>query len=155
METPKFISTKVIAETNQEVQVPSRSEVAAASHPRKAILLEIKQREKEKAGKVHTLSKHDAASLKNINWKSPAYWPVIDAAARQQVGKPNLSALVKQLQRQHPHFYHLDHQRISEWRDRSIKDRIEWTKETIATVKMGFLPGGHQTHYNIFVSIHM
>jgi len=93
LETPKFISIKVIAETNQEVQVPSRSEVAAASRPRKAILLEVERWEKEKAGKVHTPSKHDAASLKTINWKSPAYWPMIDAAAKGQVGKPNLSAV--------------------------------------------------------------
>jgi len=82
LETPKFISIKVIAETNQEVQVPSHSEVAAASHPRKAILLEVEWWEKEKVGKVHTPSKCDAASLKSINWKSPAYWPMIDAAAK-------------------------------------------------------------------------
>ena len=34
-----------------------------------------------------------------------------------------------------------------------MKDRIEWTAETIAIVKKGFLPGGHQTWYNVFVSI--
>ena len=151
---PKFIGTKVIAEKIQEeVQVPSHSEVAATSRPRKPILSEVKRREKESVGKVYTPSKRDAAALRTINWKSPTYWPMIEAAARQQTGKPNLSKLVKRLQDQHPHFRHLTHRRLSEWRDKTVKDKIEWSKETIATVKKEFLPGGHQTKYNIFVSI--
>ena len=143
----------MITETNQEVQVPSRSEVAAASRPRKSILSEAKRRETEDAGKVYAPSKRDAAPLKTINWKCPTYWPMIDAAAREQTGKPNLSKLVERLKGQHPHFNHLDHRRLGEWRDKTVKDRIEWTQETIDTVKKGFLPGGHQTNYNIFVSV--
>ena len=112
----------------------------------------MKRQEKAKAGKVHTPSKRDVASHKTINWKSPTYWPIIEMAARQQVGKPNLSKLVSQLQKQDPHFMHLSHRRIGEWRDKSVTDRIEWSQETIATVKKEFLPGGHQTCYNVFVS---
>jgi hypothetical protein len=60
--------------------------------------------------------------------------------------------LLKKLKKIDPHFELLGHQRIGKWRDKSVKDRIEWSPETIATVKKEFLPGGHQTHYNVFVS---
>ena len=78
---------------------------------------------------------------------------MIDAAAKKQVGKPNLSRLVQQLQQQDPRFTYLSHRWIGEWRDKSITDRIEWSKETIDSVKKEFQPGGHQTRYNAFVSI--
>ena len=80
------------------------------------------------------------------------FWPIIDMAAKQQVGKPNLTKLVEQLRQQDPHFQLLSHRRISEWRDKSVENRISWSEETIASVKKEFLPGGHQTHYNVFVS---
>jgi len=79
------------------------------------------------------------------------FWPMIDMAARQQVGKPNHSKLVSQLQKQDPCFEHLSYRWIGEWRNKSVKDRIEWSKETIATVKKEFLPGGNITRYNVFV----
>ena len=139
-------------EETQEVEIPSHSEVAAVSRPRKSIVSELKRREKEKTGKVYAPSKCDAAPPKTVNWKSPAYWPLIDSAARQQTGKPNLSKLARYLQGLHPHFGHLTHQRLSDWRDKTVKNRIEWTPETITTVKQEFLPGGHQTHFNIFVN---
>ena len=80
------------------------------------------------------------------------FWPMIDMAARQQVGKPNLTKLVAQLQQQDPHFQYLSHRQIGEWRDKNVKDKIVWSEETIASVKKEFLPGGHQTCYNVFVS---
>ena len=113
----------------------------------------MKKEESEKTGKKYTLSKHDAAPHKAVNWKSPVFWPMIDMAAQQKVGKPNHSKLVNQLQQQDSRFEYLSHRRIGEWRDKSVKDRIVWSEETVATVKKEFLPGGHQTHYNIFVSI--
>ena len=132
LETPKFISIQVITEKNQEVQVPSHSEVAAASRPRKSILLEAKWQEREKkTGKVYKPSKRDTAPLKRVNWKSPTYWPMIEAAARRQTGKPNLSKLAKHLQDLHPHFKHLTHQHLSEWRDKTVKDQIEWSKRLL------------------------
>ena len=73
------------------------------------------------------------------------FWPMIERAAQQQIGKPNHSKLIKQLQQQDPRFEHLSHQRIGKWRDKSVKDWIVWSKETINTVKKEFLPGGHQT----------
>jgi len=50
------------------------------------------------------------------------YWPLIEMAAWKQVGKPNTTKLVDQLQQQDPHFKYLSHQRIGEWRDKSVKD---------------------------------
>ena len=112
----------------------------------------MKKEEREKASKKYTLSKHDAAPHKAINWKSPTFWPMIDMVAQQQAGKPDHSELINQLQQQDPCFEYLSHRQIGEWRDKSVKDKIQWSKETIASVKE-FLPGGHQTHYNVFVSI--
>ena len=149
----QLIYFKVVTKPEQEVQIPSRSEVASASRPRRAIVAEIKRRESVKAKKVYKPSKHDEASHTAINWRSPTFWPIIEMAACQQVGKPNLSKLVNQLRQYDPRFAYLSHQRVSEWRDQSVKDRIEWTAETIAAVKQEFLPGGHQTRYNVFVSI--
>ena len=113
----------------------------------------MKKEEREKAGKKYTLSKHDAAPHKAVNWKSPTFWPMIDMVAQQQAGKPDHSELINQLQQQDPCFEYLSHRQIGEWRDKSVKDKIQWSKETIASVKKEFLPGGHQTHYNFFVSI--
>ena len=98
--TNQLIIFKVIAESGQEIQVQSQSEVAAASHPKKAIMAEVKRRENVKAGKLHKPSKHNEAPYKTINWKSPTYWPTIEMAAWQQIGKPNLSKLVDQLRQQ-------------------------------------------------------
>ena len=100
MLTNQLISFKVVTESDQEVQVLPRSEAAAASRPKKAILAEMKRREKVKAGKPYKPSKRDEAPQKTINWKSPTYWPIIEMAARQQIGKPSLTKLVKQLQKQ-------------------------------------------------------
>jgi len=138
--------------SDHKIQVPPRTEVAAASRPKKAIIAEMKRQKKEKTGKVYTPSKRDAAPHTTINWKSPTFWPMIDMAARQQIGKPNLTKLIADLRQRDPRFNHLSHQWISEWRDKSVVGQIEWSKETIATVKKEFLPGGHQTHYNVFVS---
>jgi len=116
-------------------------------------MAEVKRQEKEKVGKVYKPTKRKSASHTYINWKSPSLWPLINQAARRQVGKPNLTNLIKQLRQQDLCFNHLNHQRISEWRDPSVKDRIVWSEKTLNEVKKGFLPGGIQTRFDIFVSI--
>ena len=68
------------------------------------------------------------------------------------MGKPNITALVKQIQRLDDHFIHLSQQRVGEWRDPSVENKIVWSKKTIEEVKKGFLPGGIQTQFNVFVS---
>jgi uncharacterized Fe-S cluster-containing MiaB family protein len=153
MKASQLIFFKVVTKQEQGVQIPLRSEVASASRPKKAIMAEMKRRESLKAKKPHKATKLSEASHKTINWRSPTFWPIIEMVARQQVGKPNLTRLVDQLQQCDSRFTYLSHQRISEWRDKSVKDRIEWTAETIAAVKQEFLPGGHQTRYNVFVSV--
>lgn len=116
-------------------------------------MAEMKRQKTTKAGKDYKPTKHESTLPKYINWKSPAFWPLIDQAARQQVGKPNHSELVKQLQQQDLRFTHLSHRRIGEWRDPLIKDKIVWSQKTLDEVKKGFLPGGIQTRFDVFVSI--
>ena len=70
---------------------------------------------------------------------------MIDMAARQQIGRPNLSKLVEHLQQLDSRFRLLSRQRISEWRNKTVEDSIEWSAASIAEVKKGFHPGGHQT----------
>lgn len=142
-----------VTKSDQEVQLPSRADVAAASRPKKAIMTEIRKREKAKAGKPYKPTKQESTPNTYINWKSPTFWPLIDQAAKRQIGKPNLSALVKQLQQQDSRFKHLSHRRIGEWRDSSIRDRIVWSKGTLDEVKKEFLPGGTTTRFDAFVSI--
>ena len=115
-------------------------------------MAEVKQRKTTKAGKVYKPTKLESTPPTYINWKSPAFWPLIDQAAKQQVGKPNHSELIKRLQQQDSHFTHLSHQHIGEWRDPLVKDKIVWSKKTLDEVKKGFLPGGIQTRLDIFVS---
>ena len=115
-------------------------------------MAEVKRQERVKAGKVHKPTQKESTPYTRISWTSPALWPLIDQAARRYIGKPNLTELVKRLRQQDDRFNHLKHQRISEWRDPSVKDRIVWSEKTLNKVKMGFLPGGMQTQFDIFVS---
>jgi len=106
----------------------------------------------KKEGKVYKPTKKESIPPKYINWHSPSLWPLIDQAARQQGGKPNLTELLRQLQQRDARFIRLSQQRLGEWRDKSVTDRIVWSKKTLEKVQKGFLPGGIQTHFNIFVS---
>lgn len=116
-------------------------------------MAEVKRKEKEKTGEVYKPTKRESTPHTRINWKSPAFWPLIDQAAKQQMGKPNLTELIKQLQQRDARFNHLTHQRTSEWRDPPVKDKIVWSEKTLNEVRKGFLPGGIQTRFNIFVSV--
>jgi hypothetical protein len=77
---------------------------------------------------------------------------MIDKAVKEQIGKPNLKAAVRTLQSRDSRFEHLTHQRLSDWRDKTQKDKIVWSQKTLAQVQKGFLPGGDHTHFNVFVS---
>ena len=135
-----------------ELIVPSRQEVAASSRPRQLVVTTLKKKEKSQTGKTYQASKHDSAKISNINWKSPTYWPLIDQVVREQVGKPNLSDIVRTLQDRDRRFEHFKHQRLSDWRDKSRPDKIVWSKKTLQDVEKGFLPGGDITRYDVFVS---
>lgn len=127
-------------------------EVAASSRPKKAIVSAHKRQDKEKAGQPYKPSKRDTADPKNINWKSPTFWPMIDQAVQEQIGKPNLTEVIKTLQSRDTRFRLLSHQRLSEWRDKTRNDKIVWSEKTLLEVQKGFLPGGDQTRFNVFVS---
>lgn len=77
---------------------------------------------------------------------------MIDQVVKEYVGKPNLSEIIRTLQRRDKRFQYLTHQRLSDWRDKDRKDKVVWSKETLHDVEKGFLPGGEQTRYNVFVS---
>ena len=130
----------------------SCQKVAAYSHPRQLVVMILKKEDKSHTGKPYKPSKCDSAQNSNINWKSPTYWPLIDQVVREQIGKPNLSNIVWTLQDQDRRFRYLTHQQISDWQDKTQKDKIVWSKKTLQDVQKGFLPGGDQTRYNVFVS---
>ena len=77
---------------------------------------------------------------------------MIDQVVKEQIGRPNLSDIIRTLQSRDNRFEHLTHQRLSDWRDKTRKDKIVWSAETLRHVQKGFLPGGDQTRYNVFVS---
>ena len=97
MEASQLICSKVVAKQVQEVQMPLQSEVAPASHPKKAIMEEMKWWASVKTRKPYKTTKHNEASHTSINWQSPTFWPIVEMVAHQQVGKPNLTKLVDQL----------------------------------------------------------
>jgi len=76
---------------------PTCQEVATSSHPKQPITTALKQKKKEKTGQPYT-SKHDSTQSQNVNWKSPTFWPMIDQAVKEQIGKPNLSEIIQTLQ---------------------------------------------------------
>lgn len=132
--------------------ISTRLEIAASSRPKKLVVKTLKQKEKDNVGQIYKASKRDSAQSHNINWKSPTFWPMINKAAMEQVGKPNLSNIIRTLRDRDQRFQHLTHQRLSDWRDKTQGDRIVWSEKTLQDVQKGFLPGGNQTLYNVFVS---
>ena len=135
-----------------DLSVPTRLEVAAASCPKQLTVTALKRKEKEKTGQPYKPSKKSSKQSQNINWRSPTFWPMIDRVVKEQVGKPNLSEIIRTLQSRDKWFEHLTHQRLSEWRDKTQKDKLVWSEETLKEVQKGFFPGGNQTRYNILVS---
>ena len=77
---------------------------------------------------------------------------MIDQAVQEQIGKPNLTEVIKTLQSWDTRFRLLSHQHLSEWRDKTRNDKIVWSEKTLLEVQKGFLPGGDQTRFNVFVS---
>ena len=78
---------------------------------------------------------------------------MIDQAAKEQIGKPNINEMIRTLKSRDSRFKYLTHQRISDWCDKTQNNKIVWSEKTLADVQKGFLPGGDQTHFNVFVSI--
>ena len=97
-----------------------------------------------------SLHKRDSAQSYNINWKSLTYWPMIERVVKEQIGKPNLSRIIQTLQDRDPRFNHLTHQRLSDWRDKTQKDKIIWSEQTLQDVRKGFC---HRSCFGIYTSL--
>jgi len=81
-----------------DLNIPTRLEVAASSHPRQVIVTALKKRGKDHAGKPYKPSKCESVQSSNINWRSPIFWPIVDQAVREHVGTLNLASIVETLQ---------------------------------------------------------
>ena len=152
----------VYSQNLQEASTPdpdiTRSKIAASSRPKSLIVSTLKKKEKEETtGKPYKATKCESMEMKYINWKSPVFWPTINQVVQKHnkgVGKPSVRAVIRDLQESDDRFKFLTHQRLSDWCDKSQQDKIIWSKKTLAEVEKGFLPGGNQTRFNVFVSFH-
>ena len=77
---------------------------------------------------------------------------MIDQVVREIGGYSTMEEIVDELQKRDERFKYFRHQRLSDWRDKTWKDKIVWSEKTLQAVCKGFLPGGDQTRYNVFVS---
>lgn len=77
---------------------------------------------------------------------------IVQAVNEQKGTKPNLSEIVRTLKSRDKRFGHLSHQRLSDWRDKTQPDRFVFLEKVLSNAQKGFLPGGDQTRFNIFVS---
>lgn len=77
---------------------------------------------------------------------------MIDQVVKECNGKQTLRDIVKTLQDRDARYMHFRYQRLSDWRDKNRNDRLVWSEATLLEVQKGFLPGGEQTRFNVFVS---
>ncbi|KAL7277451.1 hypothetical protein ACG7TL_008372 [Trametes sanguinea] len=87
---------------------------------------------------------------KTVNWKAPHLWKMIDETARE-VGYPwSPKEIVRRLrQKSETLFGRLREQRLSDWRDRTVTDRLVWKPEVLKAVEKGYRQGGHATRKGI------
>ncbi|KAG8769563.1 hypothetical protein FRC12_004890 [Ceratobasidium sp. 428] len=81
---------------------------------------------------------NDGKKARRVNWMNSSLFAMIDKAARE-VGFPwSPVAIVKRLRLRNPEIFgHLSPQRISDWRDKSVTDRLKWKDKVIAAVRYG------------------
>ena len=93
-----------------DLHLPTHQEVAISSRPKQLITTILKKKKKEKTGQPYNPSKHDSKQSQNVNWRSPAFWPMIDQVVKEQIGDPNLSDIVRTLKSRDNRFEHFSHQ---------------------------------------------
>lgn len=100
----------------------------------------------------HTYS-DNTQKAQRTNWMNPFLWTMIDSAAKA-VGYPWRPVdIVQRLKLQQPElFAKLSPQRISDWRDTSIKDQLVWKDNVIAATQHGNHPRGENLRHSILVS---
>ncbi|KAG8695746.1 hypothetical protein FRC09_008962 [Ceratobasidium sp. 395] len=88
-------------------------------------------------GSGHTCE-NEEKKARRVNWMNSSLFAMIDKAARE-VGFPwSPVAIVKRLRLRHPEIFgRLSPQRISDWRDKSVTDRLKWKDKVIAAVRHG------------------
>ncbi|KAG9084848.1 hypothetical protein FS749_004912 [Ceratobasidium sp. UAMH 11750] len=105
----------------------------------------------------HRHSKHilkdrktEEKKAQRTNWMSPFLWSMIDTAARA-VGYPwRPIDISNRLKKQHPElFAKFLPQRISDWRDSSITDRLVWKESVLIATGQGNHPQGKSVRYSI------
>ncbi|EUC54439.1 DDE superfamily endonuclease, partial [Rhizoctonia solani AG-3 Rhs1AP] len=91
-------------------------------------------------------------AAKHVNWMNPILFHLIDAAANE-VGYPWKPAdIAKRLKLQYPQLFEkLWPQRISDWKDGEVKDRLKWKDSVLTAIKSGNHPGGASTRQPILV----
>lgn len=87
-----------------------------------------------------------------MNWSLPGTWRLIHATARS-VGYPwSPTEIVRRLKQLDPGlFATLRPQRISDWRDNTVFDRLTWKANVLAAVSHGNKPHGMVTRSHILV----
>ncbi|OBZ66407.1 hypothetical protein A0H81_13643 [Grifola frondosa] len=125
----------------------SNFDVAEASRPFREFKDIACDKKTSKCGRKRTKVQ---TATKNVNWKAPHLWLIIDEAAKS-VGYPwSPKDIVDRLQHQHGKvFYRLKPQRISDWKDRTITDTLVWKDSVLKSVERRYRQGGHSTHSGI------
>ncbi|KAG8795049.1 hypothetical protein FRC12_018600 [Ceratobasidium sp. 428] len=132
-------STPVKAESSTDSQRTPSSSVAELSRPHRAFTRI--QRQQHKASNGDRKTTRQPADASRVNWANPLIWPQINTTA-QSVGYPwSATEIVHRLQQQDPTLYGpLRPQRISQWRDLSVTDKLQWTPQhlrNIETARLG------------------
>ena len=111
------------------------------SRPHREVRKELHRRKRIKDGKLPHELKALAEEPVNANWQVDSLWYDIDRITRE-VGLPWRPRLIAQRLQQYDsrRYGGFRHQRLSDWRDKSITDRIVWKPEVLARVARGSLP---------------
>ncbi|THH17105.1 hypothetical protein EUX98_g9190 [Antrodiella citrinella] len=119
---------------------------AESSRPRRG----FKESLKTKNTKIGRPRTKKATVAQRMNWMQPHIFEQIDAATKATGYPWRPVDIVQRLQRSNPRvFANLKHQRLSEWRDRTILDRFVWKDAVLARTKKGNQPGGENTRLGI------
>ncbi|KAG8777300.1 hypothetical protein FRC12_000445 [Ceratobasidium sp. 428] len=81
---------------------------------------------------------NEEKKARRVNWMKSSLFAMIDKAAREVGFSWSPVAIVKRLRLRHPEIFgRLSPQRISDWRDKSVTDRLKWKDKVIAAVRHG------------------
>lgn len=109
----------------------------------------------QREGREQTRPRHAGPqqAVQRTNWQAPLVWIMIDETARE-VGRPwSPIEIVTRLRRKSPHLFKgLAPQRISEWRDRDVTDKLAWKESVLKRVARGYRQGFDTRRKTVLVS---